>query len=721
MVVIELNELTGKIIEFGGGQSSQFHPNVDIRPGLGVDIVADLEKPLPIEDMTYDAAWSQYCIEHISWRKVKDFLKEVARILKPQGKFVVITANLKEQARVIANKEWGDPKDEFYESRLVFGDLDYPENGHKCGLSPELATKWFQEAGFGVVKVEPHPKSSTDMIIKATKSVPIVDRFTWIKNEIDKLSKNGSVEIVDIGCSDCPVTWQMTNCTWIDTISYEKVVSDMRYFGRNPIPREKFIQASADDLPFENKKFDVALVTELLEHVPNPIDVLKEAKRIAKYAIITVPNEYDWNDKWKPFQNTSHVRHYTEQLLKEHLKDSGVNDYVFGRLDYNGWSFFTAIADLGKTSTVKKKVKKPTESVVSFPQKTTEPVKDRLKIALLSTPFLTVPPKNYGGLEKIVADCGHCMAKEGHDVTIFCPNGSKVDGCNMVYFGEAVDSVHCNWQDEELRAINIVADRIANDGFQIIHGNNWFGFEYALKAKKPELKCCHTHHGGLNTEWWGKSKPPFSLNMIAISEWMKSVYASQGFTSRVVYNGIPTEEYQFKATKGDRLLFVGRLDSFKRPHIAIEVAKQTGLGLDIVGGSFVSDVTYMESIKSQCDGKQVKLYLDADLKTKIELYQNAKAVIFPSKMGEPFGLITPEANSCGTPVIGSRDGAIPEVLQHGVSGFICDTVEEMVEAVKKIDTIDPQNCRKNGERFSRENMARNYVAAYRDIINGKEW
>ena len=133
-------------------------------------------------------------------------------------------------------------------------------------------------------------------------------------------------------------------------------------------------------------------------------------------------------------------------------------------------------------------------------------------------------------------------------------------------------------------------------------------------------------------DWWGKSKSPFLLNLIAISNWMQQVYASQGFTSRVVYNGIPIEEYPFKAEKGDRLLFVGRLDSFKRPHIAIEVARKTGLGLDIVGGSFVGDIAYMESIKQACDGKQIKLYLDASQEEKVKLYQNAKACIFPSKM-----------------------------------------------------------------------------------------
>lgn len=884
------------IIELGGGNNPQFHPNLDVKPGPGVDIVANLEEPLPILDAEYDMAVCNYTLEHLSWRKVKSFLKEVVRILKIEGKFVVVTANLKEQAKMIVNRKWGDPSDEFFESRLIFGDQDYSDNTHKCGFSPELAVKWFRRAGFGDILVEHHPNCPTDMVITATK--PMLDRFFWLRNQLDKLAKSNT-QVVDIGCSDCAVTYDRADCTWVDVVLHKDVVRAMRYLGLTPIPEDKYVRARAEDLPFEDKQFGVALITELLEHVPNPVEVLNEVKRVARHALITVPNEYEWSDEHNPFQNSGHLRHYTEQMLRNDLDMAGIKKYTLNKLEYQGWSFFTVIADLGVVSTIKKQksprldssfydesyYKPGPKSDFSLPytwehesgrhmhlaeyiKKTfnpktildigcakgfavkaflhydidaqgfdisewaisncepeakgrlkvadmrngipypdnsfdmiymestlehieredldavakemlrvakefiligvlydksgmidpshrtfmsksewiklftvagchydttergfidtamlfrTRPISSRTKVALLSTPFLTVPPKNYGGLERIVADTAYCLAKEGHDVTIFCPNGSHVEGCKMVNFGEPIDSVYCNWLEEEQRATNVAADAILNDGFQIVHGMNWFGFEYALKARNLGLKCLHTHHGGINMEWWGRSKPPFPINLVAISNWMKSVYANYGFNSKVVYNGIPIEEYPYQKKKGDRLLFVGRLDSFKRPHIAIELARKTGLGLDIVGGSFVYDTAYLNSVKSECDGKQIKLYLDVGQKAKVELYQNAKAVIFPSEMGEPFGLITPEANCCGTPVIASRDGAIPEVLQEGVTGFICDNVDQMVEAVKKIDTIKPKDCRKNGEKFSRENMAKGYAEAYQEVLRGQEW
>ncbi|RLI76732.1 hypothetical protein DRP04_12385, partial [Archaeoglobales archaeon] len=281
----------------------------------------------------------------------------------------------------------------------------------------------------------------------------------------------------------------------------------------------------------------------------------------------------------------------------------------------------------------------------------------------------------------------------------------------------------------------VYKDRLKD--LDIINGHNWFGFEYAAKAMNPSLRVCHTHHGGLNMEWWGKSKPPFKLNLIAISNWMKKVYEALGFSSRVCYNGINLKDYPLKRKKGDRLLFVGRIDRFKQPHVAIQVAKKLGMGLDIVGGTFVQDPTYLERIRNLCDGKQIKFYPDAPHKVKVRLMQNAKCLIFPSRMGEPFGLVAVEAMACGTPVVALNDGAIEEVVKEG--GIVCDVfnkqitprgavysikrnpVEALTEAIKKISSISPFDCRKNAERFSREKMAENYLTLYRQILDGQEW
>jgi glycosyltransferase involved in cell wall biosynthesis/predicted SAM-dependent methyltransferase len=350
----------------------------------------------------------------------------------------------------------------------------------------------------------------------------------------------------------------------------------------------------------------------------------------------------------------------------------------------------------------------------------------QLRIGLISTPFFGCPPKGYSGLEQIVWDLALGLIHQGHFVRLFAPEGSLVPpGGELVTTGPALMNVQVDWLKEERDDYEIYKSRLAD--LDILHGHDWFGVEYLCRPSFSavygnKLKICHTHHGHLNPDWWLKTKSPLPLNFIAISQHMMNEYAAQGMPSRYVYNGIDMNRYQYQEKKGNRLLFVGRFDTFKQPHVAIELAKRTGLGLDLVGGTFVQDQNYLAQIKAAADGKQICFYPDVSQEEKVKFYQNAKAVIFPSKMGEPFGLIVPEANACGTPVIGFRDGAIPETITDGFNGFLASTIEEMQQAVLLLDKISPADCRLSVERrFTRNVMARGYEMLYREMISGVEW
>ena len=161
------------VIELGGGDKPSFRPNVDIRPGPTVDLVADLNNPLPLPDNAYNGVFSSYNLEHMSWRKVRGYMKECHRILAPGGSAVFVTANLLEQAKFILSKdEWTDN-----EVCCIFGDQNYigddwRANSHCCGFSPEFAIKLFREAGFDNVLIVPHGALGTDMIIEASKDKP---------------------------------------------------------------------------------------------------------------------------------------------------------------------------------------------------------------------------------------------------------------------------------------------------------------------------------------------------------------------------------------------------------------------------------------------------------------------------------------------------------------------------------------------------------------------
>lgn len=343
-----------------------------------------------------------------------------------------------------------------------------------------------------------------------------------------------------------------------------------------------------------------------------------------------------------------------------------------------------------------------------------------MKIALISTPFFGVPPPAYGGLERVVYDLWKGLIGRGHKVICFSPDPTITPkGGFHISTGAALSTVGVDWVKTEKVMLEKCEPKLAD--FDIIHEHNWFGHTYACKSRNLDLNVCHTHHGHVSYDWWGKSQSPFDLNFIGISKWMKRCYET-GYDGKVpvkipseyAYNGIDLDSYPYKEEKGDRLMFLGRIDPIKAPHVAIEVAEKTKTPIDIVGGiSFVANEQYVLDIKARCQQSLYANFLgEVSHAAKVELLQNAKALLIPSIFGEPFGLIACEAMACGTVPVALRDGALPEIIETGKNGFICESVDELVNAVSKIGTIRLSDCRKRAERFSKEAMAQRYEELY---------
>jgi len=274
-----------KVVELGGGQNPKFRPNIDCRKMLNVDFVMDFEKPLPLDSDQFDMVYSAYTLEHVSWRNLKSFVKEIWRILKPTGKAVIVTANLLEQCKkVVAAKEWNE---DF--SCLIFGGQDYPENTHKSGLSMASAIRLFREAGFKSVSVAPLKGCITDMGIEAYKGV--VDRRQWILNHLRKGEK-----ILDVGSAN-GIIYRGTG--------FEPYVTpiDLNVFDLpNFIQIDDHNLISEEKSEFKDKSFDVAVVGEILEHgAVDPVCVLKGANRVAKKLLITVPDPDNWHPNLFPY------------------------------------------------------------------------------------------------------------------------------------------------------------------------------------------------------------------------------------------------------------------------------------------------------------------------------------------------------------------------------------------------------------------------------------
>lgn len=184
-----------------------------------------------------------------------------------------------------------------------------------------------------------------------------------------------------------------------------------------------------------------------------------------------------------------------------------------------------------------------------------------------------------------------------------------------------------------------------------------------------------------------------------------------------VYNAIDVASFPFEATKGEDLLFLSRVAPEKGPHHAIEVARRLGRRLIIAGKVDNYDrAFYEEVIRDQIDGEQIIFFGEADAQEKRELYRKAYCLLMPLSWEEPFGLVMPEALACGTPVVAFNRGSVGEIVRDGVTGFVVESLDEMVEAVGEVGRIDPAACRRDvAARFSPSTMAAGYVKLYEEI------
>lgn len=287
-----------KVIEFGGGDNPRFRPNLDVRKGTQVDIVADFNEKLPLVSNEWDGIFCSYCIEHISWRKVKQFLEDSFRVLKPDGTAVFITANTEAQMKwVLERDEWDNDS-----SCILFGDQNYEENTHRNSLSPDYAIKLLQEVGFTDILVLPWGQLGTDMLIEAKKSN--IDR----KSLFDKEYFNGGKKVggyAHEGYRDFFQHWFTFNQVMKEKPkSVLEIGASRGYVLKRiedtgipvrglEISKHCYLTRVADVItewdicetpwPLKDKSFDLAISIAVFEHIPEDKlpDIFKELERVS--------------------------------------------------------------------------------------------------------------------------------------------------------------------------------------------------------------------------------------------------------------------------------------------------------------------------------------------------------------------------------------------------------------------------------------------------------
>jgi glycosyltransferase involved in cell wall biosynthesis len=343
-----------------------------------------------------------------------------------------------------------------------------------------------------------------------------------------------------------------------------------------------------------------------------------------------------------------------------------------------------------------------------------------MRIAQVAPLFESVPPRKYGGIERVIFNLTEAIIADGHEVTLFASGDSQTSADLVPVVRESLRLAKRPrdpriWEIMQLMELERQADK-----FDIIHFHTDFvHFPISRRFTTPHLT---TMHGRLDTPDLQAFFREFcDAPLVSISNSQRRPLPHANWVA-TVYNGTRDDCYTLREQSGEYLAFLGRFSPDKGPEDAIEIAKRVKLPLKMAAKiDPVDREYYAEKIEPLLDHPLVEFIGEVDEQGKDELLGNACALLFPIKWPEPFGLVMTEAMACGTPVVAYRAGSVEEVMQDGVSGYIVDSLDEAVEAVAAIDRIDRRRCRRHfEERFSVQQMARGYLAAYYRLLGAPE-
>ncbi|HEY6084820.1 MAG TPA: glycosyltransferase family 4 protein [Nitrospira sp.] len=340
-----------------------------------------------------------------------------------------------------------------------------------------------------------------------------------------------------------------------------------------------------------------------------------------------------------------------------------------------------------------------------------------MKIAQLAPLWESVPPKLYGGTERIVSYITEELVRLGHEVTLFASGDSKT-AANLKSFCPHALRLNTGLVNRDAPLVlNLEhAFGASSKQYDVIHSHlDFLSFPMSRRSQAPVVT---TMHGRLDLP---ELVPVFQeyaeMPVVSISDAQRTPLPGANWQA-TVYHGIPKNLYSLHDRPGSYLAFLGRIASEKCPDHAIEIAKRVGLPLRIAAKVDPADQDYFkQKIERLLDHPLIEYVGEINDVEKNDFLGDAAALICPYDWPEPFGLVLIEAMACGTPVLAYRRGSIPEVIDHGVTGFVCNNLDEMAQAVAGIPLIDRSRCREVFERrFTVERMVQDYLALYERLI-----
>ena len=340
-----------------------------------------------------------------------------------------------------------------------------------------------------------------------------------------------------------------------------------------------------------------------------------------------------------------------------------------------------------------------------------------MKIAQIAPPWFAVPPTGYGGIELVVALLADGLVDRGHDVTLFASGGSRTRAQLVSPLIDPPDPALLGnpWFD----AYHAVSSYLTiADEFDVVHDHSGIVGSAIGALQHGQPPVVHTLHG----PWTELTRRYYGLlhehvHLVAISDAQRADNPDVSYAG-VVHNGIQLDDYPFLEEKDEFLIYIGHANPDKGPSIAIEVARRAGLPLAmVIKKNEPFERTYWEEIVAPLLNDEVEVYEAITHEQKADLLSRARAMVFPIQWPEPFGLVMVEAMACGTPVVACPAGAAVELVENGVTGYLRDGVDDLVDAVASVGNCSPVACRKRvEEHFSAESMVLGYERLFAGII-----
>jgi glycosyltransferase involved in cell wall biosynthesis len=343
---------------------------------------------------------------------------------------------------------------------------------------------------------------------------------------------------------------------------------------------------------------------------------------------------------------------------------------------------------------------------------------ERLRIAIVSPPWYPVPPEGYGGIELVIYLLAQQLHERGHSVTVIGTQGGKGD-FELIALAPSSWEQRLGTRDEEpLNCAYLLEahDLVRRRAFDIVHENDYTGMTIAASMRLP-TPVVATIHGDL-TEADGRflSEIDFRVHLVGISTAQQRQVAGVRWRA-MVHNAFDPGAVEVGLEKDDYLVQLARISADKAQHLSIEVARRVGCPLVLAGKVDEAEQEYFEKEIKPHLGESVRWVENVAGAEKAQLLARARAMIFPIQWEEPFGIAMVEAMASGTPVLAAARGAAVELLEPGLTGFLAEDVEGLVDAYHRLGEIDPRRCAERAhERFGPARMAEGYEAIYLEQV-----